>query len=363
MTPSAFARLLVVVLPASLVLTMISKLIFSDSLRREAIAELYEISDRAAAEAPHVINYYVSAASSSSSDDGSSSSTGATCSDMERAALMRSGAKLAGAHADFLSKSGWGEVADCCRWKGVGCAGDGRRGSRGSVTSLSLARNALHGTLPTELARLPALTTLDVNENPNLSGTLPAALLASKTLTHLYAFGAALSGTLPAAIGGGAGAGGSGGGTTNIADGATGFDASSSSSSNAGSGERGWSTSLLQELELSSCKLSGTLPPSLGSASSLRYVFLEANRLSGSLPPSLGQLRRLKELELSKNRLSGTVPPRVKHLHLEHFDVANNNPALKGAPVAAAKGACSGGADKYLRGQQPTAAKAAAAAN
>ena len=75
---------------------------------------------------------------------------------------------------------------------------------------------------------------------------------------------------------------------------------------------------------------------------------------SGSIPSSLGSLRRLRELELSHNRFSGSLPARVAHwgISLEHFDLAKN-PRLTGVPKQQPKQGCSGGAEKYLRGQQP----------
>ena len=53
MREQLFARLLIVILPATLVLTWISKFVASDSLRREALDDLYAASARAAdVEAP-----------------------------------------------------------------------------------------------------------------------------------------------------------------------------------------------------------------------------------------------------------------------------------------------------------------------
>ena len=159
-----------------------------------------------------------------------------------------------------------------------------------------------------------------------MSGTLPATLFSDASrLSHLYAFGARrLSGTLPSAIG----------------------DARS-----------------LQELELSSCHLSGSLPPEIGArgaSSALRYVFLESNRLSGIVPPSLGKLRRIRELELSHNRLSGSVPRGVARMQIDHLDFEDNAPGMKGAPVSKPKQGCSGGSAKYMRaGGAPAQAVAA----
>jgi Leucine-rich repeat (LRR) protein len=169
---------------------------------------------------------------------------------------------------------------------------------------LSLSKEALHGTLPSELGALASLTTIDVNENAQLSGTLPSELMASPRLTQLYAYGSRISGTLPALS----------------------------------------EARALQELEMSFCRLSGTLPSRLPNA--LRFVFLESNRISGAIPSSLATLRRLHELELSHNRFSGSLPARVARMPLQHLDVAKN-PRLRGVPVAAPKQGCSGGSERY----------------
>ena len=293
MHPQHFGRLLLVILPGTMILTYLLKLTSSDMLRRDAIAELYHSTDEIAAQAPTVVHHYITGGPAASS-----------CSEAERAALFRAGAKLGG--ANWLLRSGWGEAADCCAWKGVGCV---RRG----VDSLSLSKEGLQGTLPSQLGVLSNLQSFDVNGNGQLSGTLPSQLIAAARLTHLYAFGARISGTLPAAALGAA--------------------------------------HVLQELELSNCRLSGSLPPD-GLPASLRFVFLESNHLSGSIPSSLGKLRRLRELELSHNKFSGSLPARVAHMNLDHLDVAKNT-RLTGVPKQVPKQGCSGGAEKYLRGQQP----------
>lgn len=304
MSKNAFARLLVLVLPATLLLAWASKQWEMHDLRTAAIAELYASSDEQARAEPAVLQYFATSSSSSA------------CSEAERSALFRAGARMGGS-TDWLLRSGWGEAADCCDWKGVGCA----RG--GGVVSLDLANQGLRGTLASELAALPSLARIDINENNALSGTLPPKLFGGRaSLTHLYAFGTALSGTLPLAA-------------SDL-------------------------THSLQELELSSCRLTGTLPTALGSVSTLRHVFLESNKLSGSIPSSLAGLRRLRELELSHNRFSGSLPGRVAHMPLEHLDVAHNSKALRGVPAQPPKQGCSGGSEKYLRGGGAAAGASAA---
>ena len=216
------------------------------------------------------------------------------CNDDERATLRRLG--------------WWNERStNCCHWPGVKCSG-------GRVTTLALSGGKVSGTLPAEVCQLNQLAVLDLNENPRLSGTLPTQLGRVSSLTHLYLFGSALSGSIPE-LGG---------------------------------------CRALQELEISHCRLSGTLPSSLRAASKLEFVFLESNALSGTLPTSLSRLGRLHELELSENRLSGSVPAALRAMPLKHLDL-QKNPRLSGAAEtrASAQSDCSGGAAKYLRGGQP----------
>jgi len=308
---ASFGRMLVMVLPGTLLLTFILKQVELADL--QSAAAFMEAAPR---EVFREVEMHESRAEPSTQSRAAFVRAEDRCSPAERAMLLVVGEALGG--ADWAHSAGWGAGADCCEWKGVGC--DRRSGA---VDSLSLSRQGLRGTLPTELAALASLRTCDLNENSELGGRLPRDLFERRrgALTALYAFGSRVSGTLPASV-----------------------------------------PLLFQELELSRSRVSGTIPAELGqhTAGALRYVFLEANRLSGTLPSEMGNLRRLKELELSDNRLSGSVPPALLQIPMSHFDVAHNSPTLKGAPVQRPKQGCSGGTDKFLRGGPAPAAGAAA---
>ena len=60
--------------------------------------------------------------------------------------------------------------------------------------------------------------------------------------------------------------------------------------------------------------LVGRIPPELGLLTALKRLSLDGNRLSGSIPPELGQLTNLKQLWLFDNRLTGTIPPELGRL-------------------------------------------------
>ncbi len=58
-------------------------------------------------------------------------------------------------------------------------------------------------------------------------------------------------------------------------------------------------------------RLSGEIPPELGSLSNLKDLVLDDNELSGEIPPELGGLSNLTRLALGRNRLSGEIPPEL----------------------------------------------------
>ena len=68
------------------------------------------------------------------------------------------------------------------------------------------------------------------------------------------------------------------------------------------------SLSNLTSLDLGGNQLSGSIPPELGSLSNLTYLELLDNQLSGEIPSELGNLANLSFLELSDNQLSGEIP-------------------------------------------------------
>ncbi|CAL5048439.1 unnamed protein product [Urochloa decumbens] len=84
--------------------------------------------------------------------------------------------------------------------------------------------------------------------------------------------------------------------------------------------------SSLQLLNLSTCNISGTIPPSYGaSLSSLRVLDLSSNALSGDIPGELGALPSLQFLLLNSNRLTGGIPRSLAKLsNLQTLCVQDN---------------------------------------
>ena len=70
----------------------------------------------------------------------------------------------------------------------------------------------------------------------------------------------------------------------------------------------------MRSLDLHWNRLSGPVPASLASLSSLRRLRLSANDLSGPLPSQLADLRALEYLDVSANPRLGPLPPALATL-------------------------------------------------
>ncbi|KAL9242586.1 hypothetical protein vseg_016572 [Gypsophila vaccaria] len=240
--------------------------------------------------------------------------------------------------------STWGNVTDCCQWKGVQCnsstghvigldlGGESISGIDDFMSlvglqylqSLSLANNSFDsaeipigfgkltgltylnlssagfsGQIPIEISRLVNLVTLDLSSASYLSGMTPLKLenpslgtiIRNFTgLRGLYLNGVAIS-----------------------ASGSEWCKALSTSVPN------------LQFLSLSSCNLSAGIDPSLAMLHSLSEISLDQNALADVVPDFIADLKNLTLLKLSSCQLNGTFPQKVLQLQtLQNLDLSFN---------------------------------------
>ena len=83
--------------------------------------------------------------------------------------------------------------------------------------------------------------------------------------------------------------------------------------------------SSLQNLDLSQTSLDGPMPSSLGNLAHLQRLYLQSNNLEGPIPSSLGNLTHLRYLYLLNNNLDGPIPSSLGNLTLlEILDLTYN---------------------------------------
>ncbi|KAJ1427946.1 Leucine-rich repeat [Sesbania bispinosa] len=83
-------------------------------------------------------------------------------------------------------------------------------------------------------------------------------------------------------------------------------------------------------IDLSYNKLTGNIPPELGSLTSILALNISHNQLTGKIPDTFSNLLQIESLDLSFNMLSGNIPTQLSQLtFLEVFSVVHNN--LSGA--------------------------------
>ncbi|PSS07724.1 LRR receptor-like serine/threonine-protein kinase precursor [Actinidia chinensis var. chinensis] len=153
--------------------------------------------------------------------------------------------------------------------------------------------NNLSGEIPSSTGNLTLLNKLGLEKN-NLQGNIPSTLGNCKGLLSLQLNGNNLSGSIPREV----------------------ISLSSLSislvlSRNSLSGPLPQEVGNLRNLGLlvrSHNKLSGEIPSSLSSCISLQYLYLDNNSFKGVIPQSLESLRGIEKLNLSHNSLSGEIP-------------------------------------------------------
>ncbi|WVZ61497.1 hypothetical protein U9M48_011359 [Paspalum notatum var. saurae] len=203
----------------------------------------------------------------------------------DRSALIQLKTGLAsGSGDDALRRWSLESGAHHCSWPGVTCDARSRR-----VVALALPPRPPpggrrgSGELSPALARLTEIKAISF-PSAGLRGEIPPQVWRLRHLQVLNLAGNSLRGRLPATFPEG-----------------------------------------LESLDLSGNRLSGGVPPGLGSCAALRRLRLSSNSLDGTIPPQIGKLARLRVLDLSRNRLTGGVPPELLHCGgLVKIDLSGN---------------------------------------
>ena len=94
------------------------------------------------------------------------------------------------------------------------------------------------------------------------------------------------------------------------------------------------SNGYVTKLHLSSKKLNGVIPSSLGELSNLKKLILDGNKLNGEIPSFLGNLSNLEVVDLHGNKLTGEIPSSLGKLsNLKTLDLSGNSGLSGHLPV------------------------------
>ena len=204
---------------------------------------------------------------------------------------------------EWTNRTNWLSAAPISEWYGVETDGSGR------VTSLSLSRNRLSGTIPPALGQLTDLQVLQLGNNL-LSGEIPLELAGLTNLQGLDLAVNQLRGSIPLELAG----------LANLRGLHLGFNQLNGEIPPELAG-----LTNLQELNLGHNLLSGEIPLELAGLTNLQGLDLAVNQLRGSIPLELAGLTNLRGLHLGFNQLNGEIPPELGGLtHLQVLDFERN---------------------------------------
>ncbi|KAL3352984.1 hypothetical protein AABB24_020793 [Solanum stoloniferum] len=158
--------------------------------------------------------------------------------------------------------------------------------SSSSLRYVDLQSTNLQGVLTENFFLLPNLETLKLGGNDLLKGVLPK-IHPSNTLLELDISFTSISGELPDSIG---------------------------------------TLSSLNILNLQGCQFSGSIPDSIGNLTQITELILSNNHFTGHIPDSIGNLTQITELILSNNHFTGHIPSTISKLkHLTNLYLSDNS--------------------------------------
>eukprot|EP00934_Nitzschia_sp_Nitz4_P001426 Nitzschia sp. Nitz4//scaffold19_size178191//69539//71836//NITZ4_001972-RA/size178191-snap-gene-0.145-mRNA-1//-1//CDS//3329540664//1426//frame0 len=190
---------------------------------------------------------------------------------------------------EWNEEHGFLAIGSVCDWHSVS-SGDRNRGvfcdDNDNVQQILLPDNNLAGTIPTEIAYLKYLQTVDMRGN-GIKGTVPSAFGLLSHLTQLDLQSNSFYGSMPTEMG---------------------------------------RLTTLERLDLSSNELTGTIPTEIGHLVAMKWLGLGDNQLSGSIPNTVAAMTHLEALSIFRNNLEGSVPDGIGQLDtLVSVNLASNN--------------------------------------
>ncbi|NOS94632.1 MAG: hypothetical protein HOP30_22195, partial [Cyclobacteriaceae bacterium] len=192
---------------------------------------------------------------------------------------------------NWPSAANWPATATAAQmdaWAGIDVA-------NGDITKIILPQRNMIGIIPAKLGDLKALTVLDLNTNPGITGSMPASLWTITTLQELKLYSCNISGSIAPEL---------------------------------------FNLPNLKILNLNVNKLSGTLPSNMGSAIALTSLGISSNaNITGPLPTSIGSLVNLTLLQIENTQVSGSIPTTIGNLENLTYLKLNSNKLTGSIPT------------------------------
>ncbi|KAG5569220.1 hypothetical protein H5410_058986 [Solanum commersonii] len=164
--------------------------------------------------------------------------------------------------------------------------------SSSSLRYVDLGNTNLRGVITESFFLQPELENLKLGGNDLLKGVLPK-IHPSNTLLELDISNTGISGELPDSIG---------------------------------------TFSSLNRLNLDGCQFSGSIPDSIGNLTQIRYLDLSNNHFTGHIPSTISKLKQLTYLDISSNSFSGEIPDIFSNLQELHSLFLRNNSFIGSFP-------------------------------
>nr|KAJ0200855.1 hypothetical protein LSAT_V11C600319320 [Lactuca sativa] len=176
---------------------------------------------------------------------------------------------------------------------------------------LDLSNNSFSSQIPSAIGRLPNMTTLDLSKN-ELTGPIPSSLQNVSKLETLRLQHNKLAGDIPTWL-------------FNIKSLRGLFIGGNGNSLTWNNNTNIVPRCSLQQISMTSCRLSGQIPKWISSQKELTFLDLSMNQLEGKFPFWLAEMD-MEGIVLSDNKLTGSIPPRLfESLGLKLLALSRNN--------------------------------------
>ncbi|KAL9150745.1 hypothetical protein ABFS82_11G008700 [Erythranthe guttata] len=191
--------------------------------------------------------------------------------------------------------SAWSvNTSDHCTWPGVSCSSNSSNNSM--VESLDLSNHALQGNNITLISQLKSLKFLDLSFN-NFNGIIPPAFGSLIELEFLDLSFNNFGGSIPVEL--------------SKLENLRALNLSNNFLMGVIPDELDQGFKNLQDLQLFTNRLNGSIPLWVGNLTNLRVFTAYENDLTGFIPDKLGSLTELKLLNLHSNQLEGSIPESI----------------------------------------------------